>query len=390
MRGRAHTQLRQRSGGRRPWQTLTLENRSFSSPLQDDILKLTRYCDALREENLQLSWLIWGFQNETEEEDACPYLGTRYDERLASLVSRIESRHSRVTALAKESSLLSPAISCKEEGHGKMRLLNENECLVRTALRLERDTVIERLRLKVFHDHREAQRLKAMLENVKNDRDIDEGVRRKGEGKDVIKHLKERIERERERIAALQSPTYVWDAAATNIQRIWRGYLARGGKGRRPKEVQEEVVETVFQEDGDEADDEDSDHVFDATEVRQATPNGSRVPDEGSDGVSDTPLGGEHETPGQEPSDAGKGESEHGNEPDLIHSDMCDAEDGKSGSSSHGSDKHQGESQHSDGEGSRSASDKDSRETNTPQDQSADPDAPAPAGATTDSDPDAH
>ena len=368
MRGRAFTQLRQRRGGRRPWQTLTLENRSFSSPLQDDILKLTRFCNTLRSKNELLDWFIYSFQMEDEDEDVPPFLEQQFDKRISSLVSRIESRHARVTELSKESSLLSPVISGKEEGHGKMRLLHENECLVRTALRLERDTVIERLRLKVYHDHREVQRLKAMFENVKEDRPIDEGVTRKGQGKDVIKHLKEMIERERERIAALQSPTYVWDAAATNIQRIWRGYLARGGKGRRPKEVQKEEVETMFQEDGDEADDEDSDHVFDATEVRQATPNGSRVPDEG---VSDTPLGGEHS---QERSDSEKGESE-------IHSDMCDAEDGRS------DEEHASQHSNIGEEASHSASEKDARETNTPQDH---PDAPAPAGTTTDSEPDAH
>ena len=258
MRCRALTQLQQRPKGRRPWQTVTLDNKSISSALQDDLLKYRRYCNALEQQNARLRELIRAFKNASEMD---PFLAAHFDQRANHFAERINARLARVTALQRDSNLSSVPEFPDDDVTGKSQLLDVHERLVRRALRQERDTVVARLQLQIFHDHRTRQDLHRLIEDVKRGKSVN--AERPRERKRVIKHLREAIEYEKGRIAVLQSPGYDLDAAAITIQRVWRGCLAR-----RARED-----EIVCNSSGDEADDEDSDHLFDRTEVREAEPD---------------------------------------------------------------------------------------------------------------------
>jgi hypothetical protein len=108
----------------------------------------------------------------------------------------------------------------------QLEILNTHRHLVDQALYLERMIQIQKLKLKLCHDHRDLSDLRLQFENVEkaieNDEDAEIGeLRRK------IRVCKERIRHEKARIALFRDPNRVVIEAAATIQSAWRAYRTR-------------------------------------------------------------------------------------------------------------------------------------------------------------------
>jgi chromosome segregation ATPase len=108
------------------------------------------------------------------------------------------------------------------------KLLLENKKLTETALGQERFMLVQKMRLRLYHDHRDICRLRRVLNKLEGgggdyseDEDISEKLRSR------IRNLRRAIEREQGRIAALSTPQMDRHDAATAIQKAWRGYYYR-------------------------------------------------------------------------------------------------------------------------------------------------------------------
>jgi hypothetical protein len=127
-------------------------------------------------------------------------------------------------------------------------LMERNKRLIETALGKGRQMVLMKMRLRLYHDHRELDRLRSVLNEMEGgsshyseDAEITEGLRT------AIRNLRIAINWERERVRVLSLPdTSEFDAACV-IQKVWRGYWYRyrlGPKDRRasPSTIGETVA----------------------------------------------------------------------------------------------------------------------------------------------------
>jgi DNA repair exonuclease SbcCD ATPase subunit len=110
----------------------------------------------------------------------------------------------------------------------RQKLLLENRRLTELALGQERCMLIQKMRLRLFHDHRDVCRLRRILNKLEG------GGGDFGEDEDITEKLKSRIHnlrkaigREQERISRLTNPQMERHDAATAIQKTWRGYWYR-------------------------------------------------------------------------------------------------------------------------------------------------------------------
>jgi hypothetical protein len=98
--------------------------------------------------------------------------------------------------------------------------------LIERALYLERLILIEKMRLRICHDHRDLADLRLRLEHIEapddDDCDPDEA-----DLKRRIRNCKEQIAREKAQIAREREPSAILDRAAASIQSAWRGFRCR-------------------------------------------------------------------------------------------------------------------------------------------------------------------
>lgn len=225
MRRRPATQLRQRPNERRPWKRPNTPNRSVTSPLQNEVATYERHCARLEQENKRLRSLVNAFKSNRKES---LILNAYFNERLSSLESRVVERLARVDGIEKDAKSACLRVGADPTSSlGKTQLLDENTRLVQIALHQEQETVLSRLKLRVFHDHRQIQWLKNLFERARKGEKLDVVNDDIFDRKARLRELRAAIDYEKWRIAVLRSPQYEVNAAATVIQKTWRGYIQR-------------------------------------------------------------------------------------------------------------------------------------------------------------------
>ena len=142
------------------------------------------------------------------------------------------------------------------------QLKAENDQLTAKALYLERMIVVQKMKLKLCHDHRTLDELKNELDVLQNEGpdlqsfnqntdeknndeyDInnieeedypDENDEDLESFKNSIELIKERIQDEEKRIAFYENQYYPIHSCAIDIQRVWRGYLVRKSQKEQKK-----------------------------------------------------------------------------------------------------------------------------------------------------------
>jgi hypothetical protein len=107
-------------------------------------------------------------------------------------------------------------------------LLKENEDLIQIALGQEREMLVLKMKLRLWHDHRDLMRMRRILNKLEGgggDYSEDEDITSKL--KASIRNLQDAIPRERERIRVLKLDDGGEHDAAAVIQKNWRGYAYR-------------------------------------------------------------------------------------------------------------------------------------------------------------------
>lgn len=225
MKRRPATALQRRPNERRPWQRSSTGNKSMTSPVQNEVATYARHCARLEQENKRLKAIVNAFKSKKK---SSIFLNAYFDERLASLESRVVGRLTRLGGVEQDAKAACMRLKADpDDSPGKAQLLDENERLIQIALHQEQETVIDRLKLKVFHDHRKIQWLKNLFERVRKGENIEHISDDAIDQKIRLKVLKEAIDYEKWRIAVLRSPHYRLNEAATIIQKTWRGYIQR-------------------------------------------------------------------------------------------------------------------------------------------------------------------
>lgn len=141
----------------------------------------------------------------------------------------------------------------------------ERDKLTQKTLYLDRLITIEKLKLKLCHDHRTLAELKNELdilqsehvnlnyskeneeENYNEFENNDENEDDLEQLKDSIELIKERIQEEKSRISFYESKYYPINDAAIDIQRMWRGFLAR----KSQKETDNENIKDTIDNEPD-------------------------------------------------------------------------------------------------------------------------------------------
>lgn len=112
----------------------------------------------------------------------------------------------------------------------------KNEDLLNTIKFNERQIIIAKQRIKLWHDYRELKMLNDAIEDFDNFKEQPK-INETDTEKESLQYLKDRINRERSRIDGLSESESVENSAARSIQSAWRGYLVRkGNKTQQPKE----------------------------------------------------------------------------------------------------------------------------------------------------------
>jgi cysteinyl-tRNA synthetase len=107
-------------------------------------------------------------------------------------------------------------------------LMRENEDLIEIALAQEREMLVLKMKLRLWHDHRDLMRMRRILNKLEGgggDYSEDEDITSKL--KTSIRNLRDAIPRERERIRVLKLDDGGEHDAAAIIQKTWRGYAYR-------------------------------------------------------------------------------------------------------------------------------------------------------------------
>jgi hypothetical protein len=106
----------------------------------------------------------------------------------------------------------------------KTQMLILNDRLIDSALFQEQQILIDKLKLRLFHDHRDLCRAKQQLELVRKNERIPEPDHHQ---KARVRTLRNALEHERWRIALLNSENADLHISATMIQKTWRGFAYR-------------------------------------------------------------------------------------------------------------------------------------------------------------------
>ena len=121
----------------------------------------------------------------------------------------------------------SPSKSNKET-LARQELIKENEKLREVALNQERLLLIQKMKLRLCHDHRDLSSLRKILDQLEGGTfSKDEEANDIAHCKIKISNLKAKIARERHRITSLGQPKSKEDQAAVTIQSAARGFLTR-------------------------------------------------------------------------------------------------------------------------------------------------------------------
>jgi hypothetical protein len=114
-----------------------------------------------------------------------------------------------------------------DDARPKVDLLRENERLREVALDQERSLLIEKMKLRLCHDHRDLLALRGCFARLRDSGELraenDEIPNKKAQ----IGNLCDRIAKEKERVRRLQQGVTVETRAAVVIQSAARGFLLR-------------------------------------------------------------------------------------------------------------------------------------------------------------------
>jgi hypothetical protein len=154
-----------------------------------------------------------------------PFLNAHFESRLSRLKARLNTYYCSLMELDREvrSTRVIDGGSLDDKCE-KTRLLGLNDRLIDRVLFQEQQILVDKLRLRLLHDHRDICVAREQLELVRQGRDPPAPDTRQ---KERIRNLKGAIEHERWRIALLRSGHAELHIAAAVIQKTWRGYSYR-------------------------------------------------------------------------------------------------------------------------------------------------------------------
>ena len=184
-----------------------------------------------------------------------------FDQDLKAAALRLSNRFENLTAAEEvvksfRQDTKFTAVDANSQISEKQRLLVDNKKMIETALAQERCILLHKMKLRLYHDHRDLSHLRRVLNKMeggggdyREDEEITENL------KSAIKRLRDGIEAERERIRIASLPdTDEYDAAVI-IQKNVRGFLYRlthpslVRTTARTEQVKEEEEESPEEED---------------------------------------------------------------------------------------------------------------------------------------------
>jgi hypothetical protein len=196
----------------------------LTDTLQSEVATYTAVLSILNRENRSLEKLIEALKSPWNP-GFSPFLDSHFASRISALSGRLNECFTGLTALdqeARSTRVIHGGIM--EDKCEKTQMLILNDRLVDSALFQEQQILIAKLKLRLFHDHRDLCRAKQQLVSVRENAPIQEVD---GGQKERIQILKNAIEHERWRIALLNSEHADLHLAAMIIQKTWRGYAHR-------------------------------------------------------------------------------------------------------------------------------------------------------------------
>ncbi|OHS99115.1 IQ calmodulin-binding motif family protein [Tritrichomonas foetus] len=215
-----------------------------SGPFTKNINMLKNSINFYKQKNNQLKETIDLLNGAMETMDERRALFKQFDKDLQEIFSRLDQRSLELTNAESKvksfrqtpegmSTIVNIPLSSNSE---RQKLLTDNEKLVQLALAQERQMVIMKMRLRLFHDHRDLSRLRRILNKLEGGgSDYREDEEITSNLKSSIQTLRKAIGRERERIRLLELNNMDDHDAATVIQKTWRGYYYRYLKNPKPK-----------------------------------------------------------------------------------------------------------------------------------------------------------
>ena len=238
------------------------------SVFSDQIVRLRALAAELRAKNAELRQEIEMMQDHWNDPGKREYLAEGFEATLANCLKEIELRKRKVDDLEKRVMIFRPAdkdevaaprnvrtarlqrmeAENRQRRHGRpfpppsllpnkrsdpvrAQELKEHRDLIEKSLYLERMIVIQKMKLKICHDHRIMEQLKLELSQIEDD-DADDTDSEVQAERNRVRRLKEQILREKERIREEQDEHNYVHFAAVAIQSAWRGYLQRRNKNR--------------------------------------------------------------------------------------------------------------------------------------------------------------
>lgn len=236
------------------------------SVFSDQLTRLRSLAAELRAKNNQLKAEISMFREHVKDASKRQGLVDGFEATLASCLKDLELRKQKVQELEKQVMIFRPAE--KEEAPAPRKIstarlqriaaansrrkpqrrpfpppsllpnkrsdpvraqeLKEHRDLIERSLYLERLIVIQKMKLKICHDHRIMEQLKQDLSQIEDiDDDSSDDLQSQ---RNKIQNLREQVMREKERIREEKDENNFVHFAAVSIQSAWRGYLQRHKK----------------------------------------------------------------------------------------------------------------------------------------------------------------
>jgi hypothetical protein len=224
-------------------------------PFSDQITRVKRQIADYKEKATVLRTTIDRMTGAMTLLDARKAAFREFNQDLALLEQRLDDRYASVSAAESLVTLFrqtpdEPPVKLVRPSNAvsveRQKLLLENRRLTQLALGQERFILTQKMRLRLFHDHRDVCRLRRILNKLEgggSDYSEDENITEKLKSR--IHNLRRAIEGEQDRIAKLSNPQMERHEAATIIQKVWRGYRYRLYMRRQagPSTPQEETRE---------------------------------------------------------------------------------------------------------------------------------------------------
>jgi hypothetical protein len=160
------------------------------------------------------------------------FLSSHFKDKLQNLSRRVNGAFGRLTEIEKE--VKSTRVLCFgwfDDRCEKARVLGLNDRLIQHALLNERRILVARLKLRIYHDHRDVCAARRRLWQLRR---REEEVTDDDTEKVRIGILKNAILSERRRITYLKSREMELHESAVVIQKHWRGFWWRFQRNRPP------------------------------------------------------------------------------------------------------------------------------------------------------------